>query len=325
MRNILFPFLIISALTACGTKPSDIIDVDTQKAGRHKIKELYLFENAEVVPLSIWNDEVLSLEQYEIEGDVVLLMNASGDRIFVFSVINGEFRFAIDVPGKITDFTVSESFIDILTGKDIINFSLKTGAIVKVVHLRTGINLTSIARRDSDCVILAGYDGTSDYVGEYYFKNNRLFIIPNPNPISEGNAEEVIKNSRFFYYNNIPYYLYSNTGDIWKYAMFFSPQYRWKFDFRPEQFSNAQMTDEKVYLSFVLKGEHNTLIFDKTSKKLIIASKKTLGKEFPIGVLYDNIDYFVCQKCDIRKYAGSLSEIDGYGESNPILLKYSLR
>ncbi len=101
---------------------SDDLEINTSKASRHKIKESNIISRTEIIPLSLPDDCELTLNKLEIYGDILFVMNSTGDKLLAFSALDGQLLSMIDVPGMITDYSVSESFVDILSGKDIITY-----------------------------------------------------------------------------------------------------------------------------------------------------------------------------------------------------------
>jgi len=195
-----------------------------------------------------------------------------------------------------------------------------SGSFSKEVHLQSSVTFTGIARRDKDSVVLSGYDEQTDNYGEYLFDTNRLFVSPNPIPLEVNDIGEVMEKSHFFLCDRIPHFFYSNSGDIWRFGTFFSPQFSWEFDCTPDTFINAQLTKDKAFLSFSIKGEYNTLIFSRSSGRYVIANKKTFGKILPLGTICDDINYYICSGNELEKYTDSQS----LTSNSPVLVKYFL-
>lgn len=160
---------------------------------------------------------------------------------------------------------------------------------------------------DNSVVVLAFRDGRN-YSGEYAVRE-RVFYFPADGGMKGSNSamKRVLDKSGFFYSETDSYYYYSNTGEIYRMEDFYYLSYQWEFKHKEPvkvSISNVQKMSNKLFMQIETNRGNYCLISEKdngyyrTSKLFSEADTPY----FPLGVFYDDANYFLCNSMDIDKY-----------------------
>ena len=160
---------------------------------------------------------------------------------------------------------------------------------------------------DNSVVVLAFRDGRN-YSGEYAVRE-RFFYFPADGGMKGSNSamKKVLDKSGFFYSETDSYYYYSNTGEIYRMEDFYYLSYQWEFKHKEPvkvSISNVQKMSNKLFMQIETNRGNYCLISEKdngyhrTSKLFSEADTPY----FPLGVFYDDANYFLCNSMDIDKY-----------------------
>ena len=160
---------------------------------------------------------------------------------------------------------------------------------------------------DNSVVVLAFRDGRN-YSGEYAVRE-RFFYFPADGGMKGSNSamKKVLDKSGFFYSETDSYYYYSNTGEIYRMEDFYYLSYQWEFKHKEPvkvSISNVQKISNKLFMQIETNRGNYCLISEKdngyhrTSKLFSEADTPY----FPLGVFYDDANYFLCNSMDIDKY-----------------------
>ena len=119
--------------------------------------------------------------------------------------------------------------------------------------------------------------------------------------------KRVLDKSGFFHSETDSYYYYSNTGEIYRMEDFYYLSYQWEFKHKEPvkvSISNVQKMSNKLFMQIETDRGTYCLITEKdngyhrTSKLFSEADTPY----FPLGVFYDDANYFLCNSMDIDKY-----------------------
>ena len=160
---------------------------------------------------------------------------------------------------------------------------------------------------DNSVVVLAFRDGRN-YSGEYAVRE-RVFYFPADGGMKGSNSamKRVLDKSGFFYSETDSYYYYSNTGEIYRMEDFYYLSYQWEFKHKEPlkvSISNVQKTSNKLYVKIETDRGTYCLITERDNdyKQSSRLFSDTSTPFFPLGVFYDNANYYLCNSMDIGKY-----------------------
>lgn len=333
--------LTIAAVTfaaACSNSPT--IKVDLKKAQKSRIEMTSLCVSVDAVQLSFPDSlrpESPKACRLAVAEDGFYVLNEQKNRIDCFST-SGSYRSSIIPESGITDFFVTDKeAIDVLSENAILIYNPGTLGLEKRIPLTDSLLiLGSIGRRKddpfshTDVIELHGMKDGTDCICEYFLNDNKLFITPNPEPIDAQNLASAVADSRFFSSGDGLYFMYAHSGDIWRSSAFFSPEYCW--DFRDDDtgaisFRNAQMSDNRLYMSLEADGSCWLLIADRATGRHFTVTTMRDGTSFPLGVIKNNTNYYLCTAKEAGShYSQGMIDPDLLKEeTNPVILKYKLK
>ena len=294
MRRTFF-FLLAALLAVSCLGRSERIKVDIDKALKKRVDVRKLY--AEVTEILLHCPEGTTLEQ---EGKVVL--EVAADRFFLLDrngilVFNGAGDYVTSITSEepIIDFSAyRDRVLDVLTSEAITEYDIKDGALLETYPIRDNdVHLTSIAKVEDDSFHMTGYlDGTAYDCG-YLVDQARFYSGPRPSadyPVSRAYVPAAqMQTSRFFRCGESVFNYCSLSGEIDRYTDYFiCVPYEWDFGKRSLTFTNAQKTEDRIYLAFDLDGKNYVLVYNLKDGKYNVVDSKT----FPLGVIYDGSNYY---------------------------------
>ena len=289
--------LLLTALLAVSCLGrSERIKVDIDKALRKQVDVRKLYTEATEIPLHC--PEGTTLGQ---EGKVVL--EVAADRFFLLNkneilVFNGAGDYVTSITNEdpIIDFSAyRDRVLDVLTSGAITEYDIKDGArLITYPIPDNDVHFTSIARVDDDSISMTGYlDGTAYDCG-YLVDRAYFYSGPRPAPdylVSRAYVPAAeMQDSRFFHCDGAVYNFLCQSGWIFRYTNddFIFPAHEWDFGKRSLTFTNAQKTEDRIYLAFDLDGKEYVLIYNLDNGKYSVVESKA----FPLGVIYDGSNFY---------------------------------
>ena len=292
-RAILILLTALLAVSCVGR--SERVKVDIDKALKKQVDGRKLYSEATVIPLHCPEGMTVSLE-----GKVVL--DVAADRFFLLGrngilVFNGAGDYVTSISSEepIIDFSVyRDRVLDVLTAGAITEYDIKDCSLLETYPIRDNdVILTSIARVDDDSISMTGFRDGNAYDCGYLVDRARLYAGPRPAPDYLAShayvpAEEM-QHSRFFHCDGFVYNFICKSGWIFRYTNddFIFPAQEWDFGKRSLTFTNAQKTNDRIYLAFKLDGKDYVLVYNQGNGKYNAVESKT----FPLGVIYDGSNY----------------------------------
>ena len=298
-------FLSVALLAiSCWQGGSDRIKVDIDKALKKQVDVRKLYSEVTVIPLHC--PEGTTFGQ---DGKVVL--EVAADRFFLLDrneilVFDGAGNHVTSITSEepVIDFSAyRDQVLDVLTSGAITEYDIKDGSLLKTYPIRDNdVILTGIAKVEDDSFHMTGYlDGTAYDCG-YLVDQARFYSGPRPAEnylVSHAYlpAEEM-QNSRFFRCGEDVFIFCSRSGEIDRYENYFiCVPYQWDFGNRSLTFTNAQKTEDRIYLAFDLDGKEYVLIYNLDKRKYSVVESNT----FPLGIIYDGSNYY-CDGQVIMRY-----------------------
>lgn len=172
----------------------------------------------------------------------------------------------------------------------------------------TSYTYCKVGGKDDNAVVVLAFRDGRNYTGEYAIREC-VFYFPADGGMKGSNPamKRVLDRSGFFYSETDSYYYYSNTGEIYRLEDFYFLRYQW--DFKNKEpvkicVSNVQKMSSKLFMQIETNRGNYCLISEKdngyhrTSKLFSEADTPY----FPLGVFYDDANYFLCNSMDIDKY-----------------------
>jgi hypothetical protein len=288
--------LLTALLAASCAGRSEKIKVDIDKALKKPADARKLYSEATVIPLRC--PEGMTVGQAE-----KVVLEVAADRFFLLDqneilAFNGagDYLTSIKSEEKIIDFSVyRDQVLDILTADAITEYDIKDFALLKTYPIRDNdVILTSVARVDDDSIDMTGYlDGTAYDCG-YLVDRAYFYSVARPGPdylVSHASAPAAeMQYSRFFHHDGSVYNFFCQSGGIYRYTAddFIFPAYQWDFGKRSLTFTNAQKTDDRIYLAFDLDGKDHVLVYNLENRKYHVVDYKA----FPLGIIYAGSNYY---------------------------------
>lgn len=172
----------------------------------------------------------------------------------------------------------------------------------------TSYTYCKVGGKDDNSVVVLSFRDGRNYSGEYAVRE-RVFYFPADGGMKGSNSamKRVLDKSGFFYSETDSYYYYSNTGEIYRMEDFYYLSYQWEFKHKKPvkvSISNVQKMSNKLFMQIETDRGTYCLISEKdngyhrTSKLFSEADTPY----FPLGVFYDDANYFLCNSMDIDKY-----------------------
>ena len=292
-RAVIFLLTALLAVSCLGR--SERIKVDIDKALKKQVDVRKLYTETTEIPLRCPEGMIFGQDGkvvLEVAADRFFLLDRNG--ILVFNGA-GDYVTTISSEEPIIDFSAyRDRVLDVLTSGTITEYDIKDGTLLKTYPIRDNdVHLTSIAKVEDDAFHMTGYlDGTAYDCG-YLVDQARFYSGPRPAadyPVSHAYVPAAeMKTSRFFRSGEEVFNFCSRSGEIDRYGNYFiCVPYQWDFGKRSLTFTNAQKTEDRIYLAFDLDGKDYVLVYNLGNGKYNVVESKT----FPLGVIYDGSNYF---------------------------------
>ena len=292
-RALSILFVALLAVSCLGR--SERIKVDIDKALKRQADVRKLYAEATEIPLHYPEGTTLGQEGkvlLEVAADRFFLLER--DEILVFNWA-GDYVTSITSEAPIIDFSAyRDRVLDVLTFGAITEYDIKDGALLKTYPIRDNdVHMTSVARVEDDAFHMTGYlDGTAYDCG-YLVDQARFYSGPRPAadyPVSHAYVPaSEMKTSRFFRCGENVFNFCSRSGEIDRYENYFiCVPYQWDFGKRSLTFTNAQKTEDRIYLAFDLDGKEYVLVYNLENGKYNVVESST----FPLGVIYDGSNFY---------------------------------
>ena len=292
--------LLLSALLAVSCLGrSERIKVDIDKALKKQADARKLYTEATVIPLHCPEGMTVGQEEkvvLDVAADRFFLLGQN--EILVFDGA-GDYVTSITSEEPIIDFSAyRERVLDVLTSGAITEYDIKDGTLLTTYPLPDNdVHFTSIAKVEDDAFHMTGYQDGTAYDCGYLVNQARFYSGPRPaadHPVSHAYVPAAeMKTSRFFRCGEDVFNFCSRSGEIDRYENYFiCVPYQWDFGKQSLTFTNAQKTDDRIYLAFDLDGKVYVLVYNLDNGKYSVVESKT----FPLGVIYSGSNYY----CDGR-------------------------
>lgn len=314
-----FILIVIMIVTAsCRTTHFKMPEIDIERALKEQVSIASLCSNISVIPLigeDPLNCDIVDHVILEVMKDYFLLLDQEQNIIAVYDK-DGEFRTVIKPSEKILDITVSkDDRLDVLVDKGVLEYSPDRFSDPKrFVFQDCKIELTSLARRDDNVIVLTGVSEGEAYDCEYFIDKDWFIVMESPSITSDD-----YRGGRFFRCNDSTHFYYSTTGDILYYTHddYIWPFHQWDLsnsflqkvdaitgDNGKTRFVNVQRTTNNLYRVFNYKGDNCLLITDirNNSGKNTIVKTTSEGVPFPIGIIHNNTDYYLCRSSQLSHF-----------------------
>ena len=294
MRRAVILLLAAVLAVSCLGRP-ERIKVDIDKALKKRVDVRKLYTEATVIPLHCPEEKTFGQE-----GKGVLKVAA--DRFFLLGrneilVFNGAGDYVTSIASDepIIDFSAyRDRVLDVLTSRAITEYDIKDGALLISYPIPDNdVHFTSIAKVEDDAFHMTGFQDGTAYDCGYLVSQARFYSGPRPaadHPVSHAYVPAAeMKTSRFFRCGEDVFNFCSRSGEIDKYENYFiCVPYQWDFGKRSLTFTNAQKTEDRIYLAFALDGKEYVLIYNLGNGKYCVVESGT----FPLGVIYDGSNYY---------------------------------
>lgn len=347
---------IIASVVSCGYQ--ETISIRTDRTHEVAIKDLC--RTKEVIPLWIpdsLRSLVPSVMKLEVGDGKVFILDNTATGLLAFT-LDGSFVTRIADCGHINDFsTYDGKSLEVLSGTgDLTSYSLDDLSVLRRHHLDNvkGVRLCAMHRFADDLYVMTGYLDGLNYFCEYYVGNGMFSVSMDEitRIAHDRNVAQIIGNSRFFDHDGRTFMLYPHSGAIWedsymtystgeKVGPFVHPVYTWDFgdmnesvdavisgdcDFSDARlfFDNAQMSDDCLFMSFLLDGKHRLLILDKNKRKAKTVKSKDGNIPFPLGIIRGNVNYWCCTEAALPYYCLPPETGNGRKAAGLYLLSYPL-
>ena len=289
MKRAIILLLAAVLAVSCLGRP-ERVKVDIDKALRKQVDVRKLYTEAKEIPLRCPEGKTLGQE-----GEVVL--EVAADRFFLLDrneilVFDGEGCNVTSITSEepIIDFSAyRDRVLDVLSSGAITEYDIKDGArLISYPLPDNDVHFTSLAKVEDDAFHMTGYlDGTAYDCG-YLVDQARFYSGPRPaadHPVSHAYVPAAeMQTSRFFRCGEDVFNFCSRSGEIDRYENYFiCVPYQWDFGKRSLTFTNAQKTEDRIYLAFDLDGKNYVLVYNLKDGKYNVVDSKT----FPLGVIYD--------------------------------------
>ena len=292
--------LLLSALLAVSCLGrSERIKVDIDKALKKQADARKLYTEATVIPLHCPEGMTVGQEEkvvLDVAADRFFLLGQN--EILVFDGA-GDYVTSITSEEPIIDFSAyRDRVLDVLTSGAITEYDIKDGTLLTTYPLPDNdVHFTSIAKVEDDAFHMTGYQDGTAYDCGYLVNQARFYSGPRPaadHPVSHAYVPAAeMKTSRFFRCGEDVFNFCSRSGEIDRYENYFiCVPYQWDFGKQSLTFTNAQKTDDRIYLAFDLDGKVYVLVYNLDNGKYSVVESKT----FPLGVIYSGSNYY----CDGR-------------------------
>ena len=290
--------LLLAALLAVSCLGrSERVKVDIDKALKKKVDVRKLYKEATVIPLHCPEGKTLAQD-----GKVVL--EVAADRFFLLDrneilVFDGAGDYVTSITSEepVIDISVyRDKLLDVLTESAITEYAVTDCSFQAAYSIRDKDNdviLKSVARVDEDSFFMVGQKDGTFYDCGYLVGKRRFYSGPRPAPdypVSQSNVPAAeMQHSRFFRCGEGVFNFCSRSGEIDKYTGddFICVPYVWDFGKRSLAFTNAQKTENRIYLAFDLDGKDYVLVYNLDNGKYNVVDYEA----FPLGVIYDGGNY----------------------------------
>lgn len=172
----------------------------------------------------------------------------------------------------------------------------------------TSYTYCKVGGKDDNAVVVLAFRDGRNYSGEYAIREC-VFYFPADGGMKGSNPamKRVLDKSGFFYSETDSYYYYSNTGEIYRMEDFYYLSYQWEFKHKEPvkvSISNVQKMSNKLFMQIETDRGTYCLIteLDNDYQHFSRLFSDSSTPFFPLGVFYDNANYYLCNSMDIGKY-----------------------
>ena len=291
-RTVILLLAAVLAVSCLGR--SERIKVDIDKALKKQVDVRKPYTEATEIPLLCPEGKTLGQERkvvLEVAADRFFLLDRN--EILVFNGA-GEYVTSIASEEPIIDFSAyRDRVLDVLTSGAITEYDIKDGTrLISYPLTDNDVHFTSIAKVEDDAFHMTGYQDGTAYDCGYLVDQARFYSGPRPaadHPVSHAYVPAAeMKTSRFFRCGEDVFNFCSRSGEIDRYENYFiCVPYQWDFGKRSITFTNAQKTQDRIYLAFALDGKDYVLVYNLNNGKYNAVESTT----FPLGVIYDGSNY----------------------------------
>ena len=299
MKRVFCALSVALLAVSCWQGHSGRFKVDIDKALKKQVDVRKLYSEATVIPLRC-------PEGTTFGQDGTVVMDVAADRFLLLDrneilVFNGAGDYVTSIMSEepVIDFSAyRDRVLDVLTAGAITEYDIKDGALLETYPIPDNdVHFTSIAKVEDDAFHMTGYQDGTAYDCGYLVDQARFYSGPRPaadHPVSHAYVPAAeMQTSRFFRCGKEVFNFCSRSGEIDRYENYFiCVPYQWDFGKRSLTFTNAQKTDDRIYLAFTLDGKDYVLVYRLDNRKYRVVENEV----FPLGVIYDGSNYH----CDGR-------------------------
>lgn len=299
--------VVLGVCWAYGCFSSSLNEIDgvinLRKVSEGEIMLRDLCDRIEITPLdNVTENKVPSpLGMYVTKDGYYILSKGFG---ILFYRRDGSLEETLNPGIQIRDFSIyQDRLLDILSDNEIWEFSLHDHSLLHRIVLDTDVTATKLARKDENVLILPAYKDGTDYMCEYFFDSKKFFA--SPGFMESIQTRSIVERMKLFRSGDELLALYPHSGQVWKYATFFTPYIILNFKKRSRdniEFISAQVTEDKAYYSLQLNGESCLLIFNRSNRKYLFIKTTREGLSLPLGIVSGGANYVCCTSADISKY-----------------------
>ena len=337
----LFSLFIASLLLlgACSNKTKGIeMQINLERSQKKRISLPDFCDSIKLFPLQYNNADSISylqIDKFSVSDGGIFILENDGKGISRFDY-SGNYMTSIKIDSTITDFYVTgDKALDILSGNKFYTYDLSTMSFDRFFEIDDlSYSIFKIARRindpykHSDVVVSKGYNLKGDFTSEYYLSDSSLFVIDSQLEILHEFLPIGESYGNFFSCNDTLYFQYAGNGSIWRYSAFFSPKYQWKVSTKRCDsilFKKAQMSERDLYMQIYTPTAEYIAVIDKELKNYYSITELRDGKIFPLGSIWNNSNYFICNSQDLHKYLDDrITESYNFTDRNPVVIQYFL-
>lgn len=306
---------VIAVLSSCG---SDNIRLNKDSSPLPCFDDLC--SSVEVMSLD-YSKPVTCSKLVKHKDQYVILDKVQG-AVLLFDA-SGAFCTKLDTEGKeaVAFDIFGDRCLDVLVQDGVLEYELPSGKLTGHYAISPSVTLTDLVRRTENVINLSGYSSDGyDYQCEYYLDSDRYFECRGPLfSLFDKPA------GHYFRSGETVYFCYSNTGNIWLCADFFSFSKDWNFAGVDESFEVLwmQLPGHTVWMQYSLHGEIKTLIYNLEDNRYLNFSRTEDGVEFPVGYIQGNNNYCFCNSSEVGRFLpeGKI----GHYDSDFLVINYTLK
>jgi len=316
-------FFCIVSVISCSCPAPNELKVDTRKVLRQEIPARDLYTGVEIVPLSIPDTlDIPDNPDIDVCDSMMFVLDESREHLIVCGADGSLVTVLDNRECPVTDWSVYKNlYLDILCGSTVKEYDLRDFALKREIPLSTeGVTFTGMARSDENALEFAGIKGETAFDCGFDISRDYYYEMGNP-VLKAGEYEE----GKFFRYNDSLTFFVCKSGTINEYTPddFIGPYLIPDFKNGSPTATNSQMSSNHIYIQLRLNDADAVLICNRGKKEYRLLHHTAEGLEFPIGLIYRDVNYFCCPASRLGNLVRP-EDLDGPILSEYVLIKYHL-